>query len=478
MQTKILSSPPFIAGWLLLLIIYVLAGTADVPFHGDESTQIYMSRDYAYQFIQHAYDKLAYSPTPANAAEQELRLLNGTVNKYLIGLAWHSNGMSLKDINEQWDWGADWAYNQQNGHAPSPLLLMAARWPSAILLAAGVLVMFALGRSLGGIWTPYVASLYYALNPALLLNGRRAMMEGGFIFFSLLVVLVGIWLLKKPSLQRGILLGLVSAFAVASKHTAIFTVAAVFVAILLHLIYQSVRSEDDYSVVDYVLLPYLAIAGGIALGCFYALNPAWWGDPVQRAQTVLHLREELLADQTSAFGGYANFGEQLSGFLHQSLIVAPQYYEISTWQGYIGDQINRYEASGWRGVSVGGSVMGALILCGIMAAGAWALIRPLRAIRHNEGEDDKRNVSQMHGGIGWLVGFWAIVTVIITLVLTPLEWQRYYLPLYPVIGLLAGLGVNTLFQRTGRLLGQRFNQKGDTMLSGDESRPDTLPELV
>jgi len=66
--------------------------------------------------------------------------------------------MSISDVNEQWDWGADWNYNQQNGHAPSPTLLMVARWPSAILLAAGVVVMFAIGRALGGTWTPYVAS--------------------------------------------------------------------------------------------------------------------------------------------------------------------------------------------------------------------------------------------------------------------------------------------------------------------------------
>ncbi len=474
MQNKLLSSPLIVTGWLVLLIIYVLAGTADAPFHGDEATQIFMSRDYVYQFIEHDYNKIAYSPEPISRAEQELRLLNGTVNKYLIGLAWQMRGLRSSDINEQWDWGADWSYNQQNNHAPGTELLMAARWPSAILLAAGVVVMFAIGRALGGQWTPYAASLYYALNPALLVNGRRAMMEGSFICFSLLVVLVGIWLLQKPSLRRCILLGLVSGFAVASKHTAIFTVAAVFVAIMLHLIYQSVRSEDDYSVVDYVLLPYLAIAGAIAFGVFFALNPAWWGDPAERAQIVVQLRTELLAGQTTAFGGYANFGEQMSGFLRQSLIVIPQYYEVSTWQGYIGDQISHYEASVWRGVSVGGSVIGALVLCGIMAAGVWDLVRPSKVTLSADDEGEQPDVSSMQGGVRWLVGLWALVTVATTLILTPLEWQRYYLPIYPVIGLIAALGINRLVQ--GR---DRFSKTDvEIGLSGDDDRPDTLPELV
>ncbi len=451
---------------------YVLAGTVEVPFHGDESTQIYMSRDYAYQFIDRDYNKLAYDPNPVSPTEQELRLLNGTVNKYLIGLAWHANSMSINDVNEQWDWGADWNYNQQNGHAPSSMLLMAARWPSALLLATGVMMIFALGRALGGTWTPYVGSLYYALNPALLLNGRRAMMEGSFIFFSLLVVLVGIWLLEKPSLRRGILLGLVSGFALASKHTAIFTVGAVFAAVLLYLIYQSVRSEDDYSVVDYVLLPYLAIAAAITFGTFFTLNPAWWGDPAERAQTVLQLRENLLAGQTAAFGGYANFGEQLGGFLRQSFIVTPQYYEIASWQGYIGDQISRYEASTWRGVSVGGSVVGALVLCGIMAAGLWNLINPTP-----QPPPRKQGGGEPAGGIRWLIGLWALITMITTLAVTPLEWQRYYLPVYPVVGLVTALGVDWLIQNRVRFFRRRNNLDTEIPLSGDDSRPDSLPEV-
>lgn len=454
--------------WVLVLAGYVLAGTAETPFHGDESTQIYMSRDYAYQFIDHDYSKLAYNPAPENPAEQDLRLINGTVNKYLIGLAWHINGMSVSDVNEQWDWGADWNYNQQNGHAPSPALLMAARWSSAILLAAGVVVIFALGRALGGTWTPYIASLYYALNPALLLNGRRAMMEGSFTFFSLLVVLVGVWLLEKPSLRRAILLGLVSGFALASKHTSLFTVGAVFAAILLYLIYQSVRSEDDYSVVDYVLLPYLAIAAAIVFGTFFALNPAWWGDPAERAQLILKLRQDLLAGQTAAFGGYANFGDQLAGFLRQSFVVLPQYYEVSTWQSFISDQISRYEASLWRGVSVGGSVVGALALCGIMAAGVWGLFTLPRT----------QVTREAAGGIRWLIGLWGLVIILSTLVLTPLEWQRYYLPVYPVIGLLAGLGIDTLIQYRGLLVRRRINDDPDEPLTADDSRPDTLPEIV
>ncbi len=419
---------PFL--WVILLAGYVLSGVALVPFHADEATIIYTSRDYAFLFLQHDFDKVKYSESPANPAEQELRLLNGTVTRYLIGLAWHSQGLTVDDVNEQWDWGADWNYNQTTGHVPTPELLLIARWSSAIVLAASVVVVFALGQNVGGNWTAYLASLYYALNPAVLLNGRRAMMESPFLFFSLLTVLATVLLLRKPTWPRALLLGLAAGLALVSKHTALFTVAVMFGGILLYLVYQSVRSKDESNPVDHILLPFLVIAVAITIGVFLLLNPAWWDDPIGRAQKVLELREELLAGQTGVFGGYPDFSEKLAGFLRQALLVLPQYYEVNGWQNWIGDQISRYEASPWRGVSVGGSVLGALLLCVMMAAGFGSLIR-------------ERSIA---GSTRWIVGIWIITMVLTTLLLTPLEWQRYYLSVYPAIGLVAALGLHRVVQ--------------------------------
>ncbi|MEL6271632.1 MAG: hypothetical protein AAFR22_17625, partial [Chloroflexota bacterium] len=52
-----------------------------------------------------------YAENPVSPQEQDLRLLNGTVNKYSIGAAWHAAGLTVDDVNEQWDWGADFVYN-------------------------------------------------------------------------------------------------------------------------------------------------------------------------------------------------------------------------------------------------------------------------------------------------------------------------------------------------------------------------------
>ncbi len=418
--------------WLAGLAVYVLAGTPLVPFHGDEATQIFMSRDYAYQFIERDLGKIYYSETPVSETEQQLRLLNGTLNKYLIGMAWHLGGFTLSDINEQWDWGADWNYNQTTGHAPGEALLLAARWPSALLLAAGVVVIFLIGWQLGGLPTAYLVSLYFALNPALLLNGRRAMMEGSFITFSLLVVLAGIWLLQRPSWRSALALGLAAGVAIASKHTALFTVAAVFGACAIYIFTRTIRTWRVVPV--HIYLRYLLALAVTGLS-FLALNPAWWNTPLQMPGVVFDLREDLLRGQTAAFDGYANFGEQTAGFLRQTFLAQPQYYEVEGWGAYLGEQIARYEASPWHGVSIGGALAGAIVLCILIGFGVYALARGRKT----------RLTAR------WVISVWAAAMALSTLLLTPLEWERYYLPVYPAVGLVGSLGVSRIGMEIRRL---------------------------
>jgi len=404
---------------IIVLMAYVVIGAPLAPFHGDESTQIFMSRDYAYQFIEDDWSRVRYTNPPISPQEQHLRLLNGTVNKYLIGFAWHLAGFSVSDLNEQWDWGADWAYNQTTGHAPSPDLLMTARVPSALMLALAVPIIFVIGWQIGGRTTAYSAAILFALHPALLLNGRRAMMEGSFILFSLCAVAAGLWFIRggqrRASLSL-IALGASSGLAVASKHTAVFTAAAVFAGCWLYL-YTALMQQPRQLILTFLRLYAAAL---IALGVFIALNPAWWSDPFGRVSDVLRLRAELLEGQTAAFGGYAERSEALAGWARFVFDGAPQYFEVDAWSGYIGDQIAAYEASGLAGIA-----LPPLVMLGASALGAVRLVRARR-------------------GAAWLICVWAAAMLVSTALLTPLPWGRYYLPAHPAVCLLAAAGVSWL----------------------------------
>ena len=417
--------------WLVLLCAYVLAGTAVAPFHADESTLVFMSRDYAYQFLQGDLARVAFQDDSPDPDLQYLRLINGSISKYTIGLGWHLAGYSVNDVNEQWDWGADWDYNSRTGHAPSRGLLLAARWQSALFTAASVVVLFVLARRLGGRPVAYLASAYYALNPVILLSGRRAMMEGSLLFFGLLVVLAALIYLRRRSWRWALGLGAAAGLAVAAKHTNLFVVAPVFVGCaLLPLVERLARRRTSRR--PLTLVGQLLAAAVVAAGGFFALNPVWWGaNPLGHGLLILRLRNDLLGIQTALYGGYSGALDQLAGFGRQASVALPQYYEDPRFGTWIATEVSGYESSPWRGVSIGGSLPGALALLALAVYGGWRLLRE-RALPL---------------GDRWLVALWAVGVIGATWLLTPLEWQRYYLPVLPVLGLLAAFGLVRLAQR-------------------------------
>jgi 4-amino-4-deoxy-L-arabinose transferase-like glycosyltransferase len=413
--------------WFLAISAYILNGVPLVPLHGDEPTQAYMGRDFYYQFVQGDMEQVLFRDWETidgvEATQQELRLLNGTIPKYLFGTTAFFSGYKIENINEQWAWGSGWQWNHENGHVPTRDLLLRMRCVSATLLALSAITLFFVGYTVAGRQVAYLASVYYALNPAILLNGRRVMMESAMLLFSLLVVLVGLWLVKKCSWWLYLLLGLVSGLAVASKHTSVVTVAAVFLVCGGYFVWLSIQNKESFI----KRIGALFGVGIISLLVFFAFNPAWRGNPIGRVADVLQLRQSLLEGQIAFFGGYENFAEQVGGFTRQTMIVLPMYAE-SNYDGFLSEQtelISQYDSSLLSGISIGGSIFGAaifglLILIGIVALWRYPVL-----------ENSSR----------WLIGGWFLAVLLLTLLLTPLEWQRYYIPIYPTIGLISALGI-------------------------------------
>lgn len=404
--------------WLIALSVYIIAGAGIVPFHGDEATVIYTGRDVFYvlegnsSYLRY-YDD-ADSVYDSGATQQHLRLLNGPLVRYSYGLAAYLTGYSVDDINDQWVWGWDYETNVREGHFPDESLLLLTRIMSALMTAGATIALFAVAHTLTGRAGAYVASGYFALNPAVLINGRRAMMEGGMLLGAVLVVLAGLWAIKNRHIGYYILLGVLCGLAISAKHPAAFACAAVFAGIIV----QTLLTEPARIV---KVTAKLFVAAMIALAIFYALNPAWWGDPITRAGDVLALRTDLLTGQTATFGGYAGVGEQLAGFFKQTFVVLPMYSEADFFLPYIADQIAQYEASPLRGVSIGGSVLGGVLVIALCATGVVMLWQ----------KKSRR----------WFMLTWAFVTALVILLTTPVEWQRYYLLLYPAVAVLLGGGV-------------------------------------
>lgn len=406
------------AVWLGLLALYVLAGAGQMPFHGDESTLIYMGRDYHYLLVEGDQSRLAYDPNwSTSPAEQHLRLLNGTVSKTVYGALAHGMGLSAGDLNEQWAWNRDYAWNEARGRIPDLELLRRARLASSAQLALAAACFFALLRLTLNRPTAWIASALFVLHPNILINGRRAMMEGSHLLGLMLVLLAGAWLLQERRWWRYALLGVCAGFALAAKHPNLVACALVLSSCAILPIWRLLRGHGGRALRD---LAGLALTGLLMIAVFLLMNPAWWNAPLDLPALVLEMRADLLGGQIEAFGGYTDFAEQVAGFFQFVFVGARQYFEVDAWAGYapITAQIGDYESSGWAGVLFIGAAGRLGLLCLLLSLmGAVALLV------------DKR-VSAEHR---LLLLLWMGGTGLFTLMVTPLPWARYYLPLLPAL---------------------------------------------
>src|SRR5512135_1068616 len=114
------------AAFLIALMLYILVGTARVPIHGDEFMQMAMARDYFYM-MRGQWSQIAFTPPVEPDTEQYLRLINGTINKDLIGLVWQIDGRSPETLPGIFAWAMPLDWNRAQGNVPSDDALHVAR---------------------------------------------------------------------------------------------------------------------------------------------------------------------------------------------------------------------------------------------------------------------------------------------------------------------------------------------------------------
>ena len=417
--------------WLALLTVYILAGVAIVPFHGDESTLVFMGRDYHYLFVEGDLSKVLYDrATVRNDVEQRLRLENGTISKTIYGwLAWNL-GYGLDDFNKQWHWGLDYASNSMTNRVPEPQLLGAARMTSAVQLALAVLLFFHFVQLTLNRPTAYLASALFVLHPNVLINGRRAMMEGSHLLGLMLVLLAGAWLLRERRWWAHAFFGVCMGFAAAAKHPNIIVCVLVYLALLLATLRQQRREQNPILETVWRERAVFILSPVAAALAFLLLNPAWWSAPFELPSVIIGMRADLLRSQVDWFGGYNSFEQGLQGFFQYVFAWEHQYFEVDRWAQFdvITAQIQHYEESGLAGSLIGGTGLAGLL--GLLLA----LLGLARLARGSAIQADSRI----------LLLFWILGSALVTLAVTPLPWARYYLPLAPALAILASVALLAL----------------------------------
>jgi hypothetical protein len=303
-------------------------------------------------------------------------------------------------------------------------------------MVGGTGVMFALGRRFGG-WVPaYVASGLYALNPVLLLNGRRAMQESSWIFFGLLILLLAA--LMSQRLARAGRIGwqwwvgfiLIGGFALAGKFTAIVYLTAACGWLFM----TAFLARQPRGLLRMTAL--LLASGLLMLVVFIGLAPGYWNNPLYHFQEAAALRPATIHAQLGATGrAPLTPGERIRHIVTETYMQPVMHFEVATWGDYepITREITRYMNSPLSGFQAGGILGGALTLL----AGSGLVGSAWRAARARSIEER----AQFSAVVVW-VGL-----TMLAVYPNPLPWQRYYLPLMPVVSLITAIAVAQIYEK-------------------------------
>lgn len=403
---------PFLLFVLLVSAAY-LSGIPAVPFHPDESTQIFMSSDLEI-FFQNA-PALYWAPDSAQPLRQHYRLLDAPLARLLIGFGRNITG--APPLQNDWDWSKDWQQNQQAGALPEERLLRLSRFSVAILFPFSLMLLYATAHALGGPSLGWASTILLAGNALVLLHTRRAMAESALLFTSILTLWALVRFQKQP-----LWIAAPAALAFNAKQT-----AAVFFLVGLAAVFWYSSGALPRRLLQGLL--YTAIFLAITL----LLNPYLWGSPFEAAQASLAARQALLQDQTGYFRlinpsqVLDTAPQRVVAMLAQLFVAPPAIADVSNYLPQTRLAENAYLANPLhtllRGLPGGGlsmllAVYGCILACLDACQKSFKLRRPLALL--------------LFAFLGQALALLAAI---------PLSFQRYYLPLIPLLCLWSGYAI-------------------------------------
>jgi 4-amino-4-deoxy-L-arabinose transferase-like glycosyltransferase len=394
----------------LIFTFFYLWGMDLVPFHPDESTQIFMSQD-VFDFIKDPLS-LAYSPGVELTNRMTYRSIDGPLTRYIIGFARYIT--RSPGLLSDWDWSHTWEQNLEAGAYPSSALLTTARLIPTLLVPISIyLFYFSIRKTLPK--TPaHIASIYLGLNSLILLHGRRAMAEPALLFGIMLFL----WSITRDRIKP-ILVGFALAIAFNAKQTGAFIIPVGIIAVC------TLPDEDQH--LKNMLARSVALLA-VFLIITLLLNPFYWKSPLAAIIVSYQTRSQLLNLQMADhLGGARPSVFALFFSLISNLFISPPaVYEISKYLEPLSRQIQIYQGilpHNWGRGLIAGSLQLTISLSGFYVM-------------------CKRYSSQSKPIQKSLI-LWLLTTIFLTLgisIALPIPWQRYIVPLLPLVAFWVGYG--------------------------------------
>lgn len=329
-----------------LLSLSFFRGLAGVPFHQDESLWIccslYLEAAVDDAFVPPAWFRehvLGQGPATDAAARawDPARTWHGhyfaldqpPVARYLIGAGRRLAGFGPAQLNRPWRYDLAADENVRLGNMPAPALLVAARRPSALLAVGAGLLLWALVRESAGSAAGLLFALLYSFSGYLLVHLRRAMGDPALLFFAALSAFAAARALAAARSTGGAsrakalralgwlgASGAAAGLAGASKLNGIALGGVGVVAAVLG------ASALDASAVRRAALAALGalLATGACAATFVAVNPSLHSGPVAHLEAMVELRgRELAGNRQDPRWGLAEPGRRVVVVLGRTL---------------------------------------------------------------------------------------------------------------------------------------------------------------
>mgnify|MGYP006280222455 CR=1 FL=1 len=410
--------------WLILLCtlitaLFLIWGCSRVPFHPDESTQIYMSQDFRLLLTQPR--TLAWQPGEDLLPPARYRAIDAPITRYLIG--WARFLTRTPPLENDWNWSLSWAENASRGALPSSRQLLTSRFAVTLLIPASMLLLYSSVKSILNRPTASRSALLLGLNPLTMLHARRAMAESallaGVCFF--------LWAVTRKRI-RPWLIGLGLAAAVNAKQSAVALLPVGIIAVC----WPHNGGLNTKSVIRRA-----AELAVVFTAVTLILNPFFWSHPFQAARVSLDLRSSFTSAQKADFldteTDSINIGQRSLAAAVNLYLRQPSTEEVGNYLAAVEKQKQDYFShplhSWGRGL-----ILGSLLLT-LSAVGFLVLSLALR----------RSESAAFKGRLLLLLAF--LLQLAVLILLFPLPWQRYMMPLLPFTSVLTSLGLPPLLSK-------------------------------
>ncbi len=420
--------------WLLLFLLSGLAvtGVLAIPFHPDESTYLYMSHDF--DLIFEDPGAIVWKSDKETDIRQRYRELDAPLTRYLLGIGRTIAGLPALSVD--WDWSKNWDENMAMGAVPDSALLFAGRLAVTLLLPFSLASVYLIGKAMGGGTGGLTSMVLLGTSALVLLHGRRAMAEGALLFGVSMAIWGFIQGHRHPWLAG---LGMALAFNAKQSTLALLPVGLLAVGWLPSSVTPKISR----------ILANLTAFCLVFIGLTFLLNPLLWSHPLGALQASWKARSDLLNRQVSDALTLApeqvlfDTGQRAAVLIANLYLQPLSFYEVGNYRdqtaeaetAYLEIPYNRlFRSPGWGAVFLGLTFLG--ITLGVLMLIKSRSVKSIPEQSFSNLEQRRRVLTILL--LASLIQFGGLIAAI------PLPFQRYVVPLIPLVCLWSGYGLNEM----------------------------------